>query len=203
MKILLMTLFFLTGALQADPLPILELLSKRYSGYQFDNFKEVSRIQVQALLEAAILAPSSYNEQPWYFIVCNRSTDIKAYKEVLSTFVEFNRKWAEKAPLFIIVVSGMKSSHNSKWNRWAQFDTGAAVMALSLEATLLGLMTHQIGGFDVKRVQRAFSIPEGFLPMSVIAVGYPSSEEVQKKRERKGVEENCFEGRWGRSIKKP
>lgn len=64
----------------------------------------------------------------------------------------------------------------------------------------MGLMAHQMGGFDEQKIRDAFSIPEGFRPMSVMAIGYPSSDAVQPKRLRKPFSENFFMGSWGRKF---
>lgn len=177
--------------------PVLEALVSRSSGYDFDSSKPVSHDQLQAILEAGRMAPSSYNEQPWYFIVCDRSTNLEAYEKVLSTLVEFNQNWAKHAPVLIISIADTKSKHSGKINRWSQYDTGAAAFSIMIEATALGMAAHQMGGFDEKKIRELFAVPDHCEPMAVMAIGYSSNVEGKKKKERKPLSENFFEAKWG------
>lgn len=177
-----------------------QILSSRYSGYQYDEAQPVTPQQVKKLLEAARLAPSSYNEQPWHFIVCDRHTDPEAFEKALHTLVPSNQRWAKEASLLMICVTASHFSYNGKLNRWGHYDTGAAVLSLTLKATSMGLMTHQIGGFKDQEIREGFQIPEGYEPITVIAVGYPSPEETQPERERKPLGENFFMGSWGSAF---
>jgi nitroreductase len=177
-----------------------QLLSRRYSGYSYDNSRLITHEQLQAIVEAGRLAPSSYNEQPWNFIICDRNTNPKAYEKALSALVEFNQGWAKKAPVLIISVAASKSSHKDELNRWSQYDTGAAAFGMMLQAASLGLMAHQMGGFDEAKMRQVFSIPKDFVPMSVMAIGYQSADEVRPERKRKPLTENFFMGSWGKGF---
>lgn len=174
-----------------------QLLSQRFSGRTYDSTKLVTQDQLKAIMEAARLAPSSYNDQPWNFIICNRSTHPEAYKMVLSVLVEFNQQWAENAPVLIITVAASKNDRG-EFNRWGQYDSGAAAFSMMLQATSLGLMAHQMGGFDAAKIQKLFSIPEFYVPMSVMAIGYPSASQEKPVRSRKPLEDNFFMGKWGK-----
>lgn len=175
------------------------LLTKRYSGYVYDSSRPVPREDLKSILEAGRMAPSSYNEQPWIFIVCDRSKDPEAYQKALSALVEFNQGWAKNAPVLILSIASSKSAHNNKLNRWAQYDTGAAAFSMMLEATSLGLMAHQMGGFDEEKLRQAFSIPIDYVPMAVMAIGYQGKEEIPPKK-RKALKENFYEGAWGKGF---
>lgn len=177
-----------------------QLMSDRYSGYSYDTTRAVSHAQLQLIAEAGRLAVSSYNEQPWAFIICDRTTQPQAYEKVMSTLVEFNQGWAKNAPVLIVSVAATKSAHNGKPNRWAPFDTGAATFSMMLQATSIGLMAHQMGGFDEVKLSQLFSIPADFIPMSVMAIGYPTKDAVQTERKRKPLAENFFLGSWGRGF---
>lgn len=201
--IYLLSCLLLNTSLQAASTPdsMSQLLSKRYSGYEFDTSRSVSHEQLQKIVEAGRLAPSSYNEQPWSFIICDRNTNQKAYDKALSTLVELNQGWAKNAPVLVISVATNKSTQNGETNRWAPYDTGAAAFGMMLQATSLGLMAHQMGGFDEVKVRKEFSIPNDFTPMSVMAIGYPAANETQKDRKRKAISENFFSGTWGKEFK--
>ena len=174
-----------------------EMLEKRYSGRLYDASKLVSKADLQEIIYAATLAPSSYNEQPWRFIVCDKQATPEAYKKTLSSLVEFNQGWAQHAPVLIVIVSDLKSGYNKDGNHLAQYDTGAAAVCMMLKATSLGIMTHQMGGFDAAKISELFDMSADFMPMAVMAVGYalPADKKAPKK-ERKPVEEICFFGDW-------
>lgn len=174
-----------------------DILQKRYSGRLYDSKKMVSMDDVKAIVQAGILAPSSYNEQPWRFIVCDKQTNPEAYAKALSTLVEFNQGWAQHAPVLIIIIADSKSPHYENVNPHAQYDTGAAAGFMMLKATSLDLMTHQMGGFDAKKVSELFGIDNSFVTMAVMAVGYalPADKKAPKK-ERKPLDEVCFLGEW-------
>jgi nitroreductase len=177
-----------------------ELMSIRQSGYSYDSSKPVDKKQLREILEAGRLAPSSYNEQPWVFIVCDRTTDPVAYDRALSCLVEFNQNWAKNAPVLIISIASTKSSRGTV-NEWAKYDTGAAAFAMMLEATDFGLMAHQMGGFDAQKLRTAFAIPTDYVPMSVMAIGYRLGDET-RVRERKPIGESFFSGSWGTPFDK-
>lgn len=180
---------------------VYEILSKRFSGYDYDSTRPVTRTQLKAILEAGRLAPSSYNEQPWNFIVCDKISNPAAYEKALDLLVEFNQNWAKNAPVLVLVVAASQSSTKEQVNRHAQYDTGAASFGMMLEATSLGLMSHQMGGFDEVKAKQVFAIPTSFTPMSVMAIGYPLASQVPPERKRKELSENFFDGTWGQAFK--
>lgn len=189
-----------TQAPQVNEECMQQILAKRYSGYAFNTDRSVSHAQIKTILEAGRLAPSSYNEQPWNFIVCDKAANPKAFQDALSALVEFNQNWAKHASVLIISVASSKSSHKNEPNDWGQYDTGAAAFSMMLQATSLELMAHQMGGFDQKKVSQLFSIPADYKPMSVMAIGYPSPDEAQSERKRKDLGENFFAGTWGQKF---
>lgn len=177
-------------------IPVVDVMTKRASGYSFDATRSVSQEQMHSLMEAASLAPSSYNEQPWYFIVCDRTSNDASYDKTLSTLVEFNQNWAKNAPVLVIVVAASRSTHNNTLNRHAQYDTGAAAYGMMLQATSLGLMAHQMSGFDTEKLTKLFAIPADHVPMAVMAIGYPASTQETMPKKRKPLSENFFMGSW-------
>ncbi len=187
----------MNSAPQRDSL--LDVFNKRHSGRSYDSLKPVTLDQIKLLVEAARLAPSCYNEQPWRFIICDRHLTPEAYAKTLSCLVEFNQNWAKNAPLLIISISHNQFTKNQKPNRWGQYDTGAAAFSMMLQATHLGLMVHQMGGFDEIKIQKEFLIPNEFIPISIIAVGYESSAEQTRSpppKDRRAIQENFFLGKW-------
>src|SRR5690554_1449506 len=127
--------------------PINDLIARRWSGRAYNPDKAVTRTQIQILVEAARWAPSCYGDQPWRYIVCDKNSNEPAWKNAFSCLSAGNQGWAVNAPVLILAIADSILSKNGKPNRWGQYDTGAATMSLSIQATELGLMIHQMGGF--------------------------------------------------------
>ena len=188
--------------------PINELAARRWSPRAFDAQRGVSPAQVAALTEAARWAPSCFGAEPWRFLMWNRAADPAGWQQAFDCLSENNRKWCKNVPLLFMACAGAMFEHNGQPNRWAQYDTGMAALSLSLEAVAQGLVAHQMGGFDIAKARAAFAIPEDFMPMAMIAVGYQASpesiddEETRQKelkaRGRKPVTERFYGGGWGR-----
>lgn len=188
----------LCGAIQAHDVSVSEIFLKRHSGKSFDPSRNVPMEHVMALVEAARWTPSSHNDQPWNFIICERSLTPEAYQKVFCSLkAETQQKWAVNAPLLIVVVSRSKDLYKGNFNPWHAYDTGAAAMSLSLQAADLNLMTHQIGGFNKQMIIEEFHLPEDCQPQTIIVVGYESLDADVYPRERRPTEANFFLGQWG------
>ncbi len=189
--------------------PITPLLAARWSGRAYDPERPLNREQLLALLEAARWAPSCYGDQPWRFIVCDRHADDAAWKKLFDCLAEGNQGWAVNVPVLVLVVADGKFGHNDKPNRWGQYDSGAAAMSVCMQATDMGLMAHQMGGFNADAARSAFNVPEQCTPMSVMALGYQlpleripeeSRERELAVRRRKPLGGNFFQSEWGRPF---
>jgi nitroreductase len=191
--------------------PVDDLIDRRWSPRLFEEGREVEREKLMSLLEAARWAPSCYNDQPWYYLVFDGSNEA-AMAAVHECLVEGNA-WARKAPLLMLSVARENFAHNGKPNRHAQHDVGAASAYLVLQAVELGLVTHQMAGYDAERARLEFQIPEGHTPMAMIAIGYPYrgnlddlDEKTQQRevspRARREIKNTAFAGRWGESYDK-
>ena len=183
--------------------PIHALLQRRWSPRAFAD-RMVEPEQLQSLFEAARWAPSSNNEQPWHFIVGTKA-DPSAHDRLVACLKEGNRKWAFRAPVLILSVARLNLEDEGAPNRHAWHDTGMAALSLCLQATALGLVTHQMAGFEIEKARTDLGIPAGYEPVAMIAVGYPGDpaslpdylrERELKPRERKAVTEFVSHGRW-------
>lgn len=190
--------------------PIDSVLARRWSGRAYDPDREVTYEQIIALLEAARWAPSCFGDQPWRFIICNKAADARAWRNALDCLSEGNREWAGKAPVLMIITADTVFNANGKPNRWGQYDTGAAAMSLCVQATAMGLMVHQMGGFDADKARAVFAVPERYIPMAFISVGYQLpleaipgelKEREQAGRLRRPLEQSFFDGSWGKPVK--
>jgi nitroreductase len=187
------------------PKGIQELLEKRFSPYAFSSHP-VEPEKLRKLFEAARTAPSSYNEQPWRFVVATRQVP-GAFARLLETLTERNRQWARHAPVLVLSVAKLDFTHNGQPNRHALYDVGQAAAYLTLQATELGLYVHQMAGFDAGKARQVLEIPEGYEPAAMMAVGYLGDGESmaegprqheRPRRGRKPLESLLFEGAWGK-----
>lgn len=186
---------------QESKIQISEIFVKRHSGKDFDPNLTLTPVQYESLIEAARWTPSSYNDQPWNFIFCDKNLNPEAYMTVLDSLYGTQKEWVENAPSLVVAVARTKDLYKGNFNEWAEYDTGAAVLAMSLQATDLGMMAHQIGGFDKTKIIEDFNLPQEFKPLTVIAVGYEILEsEVEKPRTRRPSEENFFFGGWSQAM---
>jgi nitroreductase len=184
--------------------PIHELLAERWSPYGFDS-RPVAEADLRSLFEAARWAPSSYNEQPWNFLVATRENP-QEFARLLSCLVEANQAWAKAAPVLAVSVVNLRFSQSHKDNRAAVHDIGLAVGNLLIEATSRGLSVHQMIGILPDKAREIFQIPEHSEAWTAIAIGYkedPSKlppalkERDLTPRQRKPLRQFVFTGKWG------
>ncbi len=189
--------------------PIHELFVRRWSTRAFDAAKPVSRDQLLSLLEAGRWAPSCNGDEPWRYLIWDRARDPEGFQKAFDCLSDNNKKWVKNVPLLMLSCAGTNFAATGKPNRWTQHDTGAASTSMALQAEAMGLMVHQMGGFDADKARAAFEIPADYTPMAMIAVGYQAAPEVldeeTKKKElaprgRKPLGERFFEGGWGKGV---
>jgi nitroreductase len=184
--------------------PIQELLAKRWSPYAFQD-RPVPEDDLRSLFEAARWAASSFNEQPWTYIVATKE-DPEEFQLLLSCLVEFNQGWAKAAPVLALGIASLTSARNGRVNRAAVHDLGLAAGNLLVEATARGLVVHQMLGIFPDKARQVFDIPQGFEAWTAIAIGYrgdPMSlpdalrERERLPRQRKPLSQFVFSGKWG------
>jgi len=160
--------------------------------------------KLRSLFEAARWAPSSNNEQPWHFIVGTKA-DPAAYDRLFACLKEGNKKWAFRAPVLMLSVARLNFEDGGTPNRHALHDTGMAALSLCLQATAMGIIAHQMAGFDIEKARTDLGLPAGHEPVAMIAVGYPGDaaelpdylrEREMKPRERKLSTEFVSHGTW-------
>ena len=122
--------------------PVHDLIKKRWSPRAFSD-RMVAPQAVLTLLESARWAASSFNDQPWSFIVATKD-DPAEYARLLGCLVEGNQSWARAAPVLILSMARLSFSGNQKPNRHAYHDVGLAVGNFLVQATALGLSVHQM-----------------------------------------------------------
>ncbi len=183
--------------------PVIDLLKNRWSPRAFSS-ESIEEEKIMSLLEAARWAPSCYNEQPWNFILFKKE-NLEDYNKILDVLSPRNRLWAKNAPLIMLSVAKMNFERNNKFNRYSLYDVGGAVANLTLQATSMGLYVHQMAGFDSEKAEELLNIPEGYKPVTAIAVGYLGNKEdlpeefnrsESAPRNRKSISNFTFEGKW-------
>jgi sulfonate transport system ATP-binding protein len=187
--------------------PVHPLLAGRRSSHAFAS-TSVEPETLASLMEAARWAPSSMNEQPWSFIIATKANK-SDFGRLLGCLVEFNVQWAQHAPLLLLSVAKLTFESTGEVNRHAFHDVGQAIANLTFQATVSGMVVHQIAGFDIEKARREFSIPEDYEPVAAAAIGYPGNsaelpEKLRKRdanpRQRKPLTNFVFEGGWGHSA---
>jgi nitroreductase len=179
----------------------------RWSPRSFTH-QEVSEKDLAKIFEAARWTASSSNEQPWHYLVGIRPVPSHAatYEKIFAALVDANKLWAGSAPVLILGVARTTFARSGASNAYALYDLGAATSYLTLQASALGVATHQMAGFDHDAARQSFNIPSDYALGSVIALGYqgepsdlPSEQLVAREiaaRTRKPLKEFVLSA-WG------
>lgn len=158
----------------------LELARKRCSVRQYGD-RSVEPEKVDYVLEAARLAPSAVNKQPWRILL------IESEEKRLQLQNCYDREWFKQAPLYLIVCG----NHAESWKRAEDgkdhVDVDVAILTehLCLAAAEQGLGTCWVCNFNVARCKQLFNLPEDLEPIVLLPLGYPADEsafEGEKKR---------------------
>jgi nitroreductase len=191
----------------APALPgVIEEILARWSPRAFSH-KPVAAEDLKKIFDAARWAASSYNEQPWRFLVGHRGD--ATYQKIFDSLIEFNQGWAKSAPVLILSAASKSFAHNGATNHFAIHDTGAASAYLALQATALGLHAHSMAGFDQEKARAAFGIPDSYHIGAVTALGHLGDvntlpeglrELEVSARQRKPLSEFVF-AEWGEPAK--
>ena len=179
--------------------PVDPLFPNRHSPRAMSG-AHVPRETLMILFEAAHWAPSSNNNQPWRFVYALRGSE--AWPRFLDLLVPKNRAWCVNAGALIVIASKNTFDHNGKPSLTHSFDTGAAWMSLALQASLLGLVSHGMQGFDYAKAGETVGLPDGYSVEAMCAIGHPGSPETlpeelrggEKPNGRKAVAEVAYEG---------
>jgi nitroreductase len=176
----------------------LDAISKRASLKAHPSSREIEPEKIARILNAARLAPSARNTQPWRFIVVQGREAVEAL--VGSVFFEHNQV-IKKAPVIIIVCA------NPSDDVYYLFDVGLAVENMLLAATDLGLLTHPMAALNVDKLKDTLGIPDEVSFVIATPLAYPAeksySEAAKDKlgqRTRKDLKELVYSNSWGRPF---
>jgi nitroreductase len=180
------------------------LVRERWSRRAFSK-EPVSPVALRTVFEAARWAPSSFNEQPWRFLVATRD-DVVGFASLFECLAPSNQRWAGNAGALALAATQLHLTRTGEPNRHAGHDLGIAVGFVLLQATALGVATHPMAGFDVEKARAATGLPAGIEPLTMIALAMPGDpdslpEDLQKRelapRLRRPLAETVFGARWG------
>jgi len=157
----------------ADP-RIVPLIVERWSPRAFDG-TALPAADLAVILEAATLAPSAYNYQPWRFLHATHGD--ANWDRFLAPLIPFNAGWAKDAGALIYIVSDtlMRGPGGANPNHSHSFDAGAAWALLALQATALGYHAHGMTGVDFAKARADFDVPDDFRIEAAIAIGRKDS----------------------------
>jgi nitroreductase len=159
------------------------LFLNRWSPRAYTDQK-VSDAELHQLLEAARWAPSSNNQQPWRFYVANTEAKLEVFKQFIAPF---NRSWMDHVPQLVLLASA-KQTPKGDPNGAHAFDAGTAWAHIALQATLLGLIVHALGGFDRAKARELLQVPDDLELHAVIVIGYQGDKadlsEALQEREK-------------------
>jgi nitroreductase len=171
---------------------VLDLIKDRFSPYEFSD-KAISQNDLNILFEAASKAASAFNEQPWRFVYALREDD-EAFRIIHECLVEGNQGWTANVPVLIITAVSENYVKNGNPNATAEHDLGLAVGNLTVQAQAMGIHMHQMGGIIPQNAIDKLNIPEGYKPLTAIALGYYEGESAVKAR--MPIAEIAFKGSW-------
>lgn len=166
-----------------------ELIKIRQSVRRYSD-KPVEKEKIEKCLEAARLAPSASNSQPWkYIVVDEEELKNKVAEATFDKVVKFN-KFAVQAPVIIVVVLEKpklvtQMGIEIKKREWPLIDIGISTEHFCLQAAELGLGTCMIGWFNQKRIQKLLNIPKNKTIGLLITLGYAPDDYALRKKIRK------------------
>ena len=161
----------------------IDLATQRCSVRNYDK-RAVESEKLMYVLEAARIAPSAVNFQPWQFIVVTDPELLNSIQEI------YPRNWLHTTPVMIVALG----DHNLGWHRnpdgkdYTDIDLAIAIDHLMLAATEQNLGTCWICNFNVEKCIKLFDLPENLEPIAIISLGYPLVDSKPNKK-RKSIEE--------------
>lgn len=192
------------GKRLASDLEIIPEILERWSPRSFDA-TAMPAGDLRSILEAAGLAASAFNHQPWRFLVSHNGDE--HWEKFVSLLVPLNQQWAKNASVLVFLISDtlIEISGSSMTSRTHSFDAGAAWAHLALQATRLGYHCHAMAGVDFERARTELSVPDQFHIEAAIAIGRKAAaehlpeplQEREMRSTRRSVEEMAFLGPYG------
>lgn len=145
-------------------------LQRRFSPTAFDPGHELADAQVDVLLDAARLAPSAGNSQPWMFVAGRRGDAV--HERLVSHLAGSSAAWAPDASLIVVNIAHvLVEGTDWEYSEFARYDLGQAVAHMTVQGLWMGLGAHQFRAFDRDAITREFDVPREWEVMSMTAFG--------------------------------
>jgi len=178
----------------------LNVIERRRSVRRFSE-RPVDRNTLKTCLEAAHLAPSAENSQPWRFVVMDDPEFRQRFARTVFTGIYRPTQWAEKAPVLLALCADLDFLANRMGQLFQGIpfyllDVGMAGEHFVLQATEMGLGTCWIGWFDVKKARKLLKLPKRIRLCSLMAVGYPPEDWTLRPHKRKNIEDHIHWNEW-------
>jgi nitroreductase len=148
--------------------PIVQDILNRWSSRALSG-ESITQEQLMTLFEAAHLAPSSYNNQPWRFIYAHKGTP--GFERLFNLLVPFNQSWCKNAAVLVVIYAKKNFEFNGSPSVTHAFDTGAAWGQLGIQATHMGLIAHGMEGFDYVKAAHDLNISDEYTILAMCALG--------------------------------
>jgi nitroreductase len=190
--------------------PILDLLTQRWTIRAFSD-RLIEPEKLRRLFEAVRWAPSSFNEQPWRFIIATKDQPME-FNKMVSCLKDKNQRWVRSggAPFLMLALSKKTFTRNGSPNRAHIHDIGLAMGNFVIQATAMNLFVCQLQGIHLQRVIEVYDVPEDFEPAIGCVAGYAGEisrlpkefhDREMRPRTRKDFKDFVFEGKFGKSVK--
>lgn len=191
---------------KGDGMETLEAINKRASLKAHLSTRDIEQEKIVKILEAARLAPSARNNQPWRFIVIKGKENVK--NVVTGAFKEPNRMIME-APVLIIVCANPEDDVIADGKEFYLIAVGLALENMLLAATDLGLVTHPMAAVNEVELRKILGIPDEVKFVVATPLAYPAegsyeeaAQERLSQRTRKDLRELVYTNAWGEAYGK-
>jgi nitroreductase len=166
--------------------------------------KPVERDKILVCLEAARLAPSADNAQPWRFLVLDDVNLKHEFCDEVFSGIYSVSKFAKKAPVLILILARLniiahKIGKQIQDIHFHLLDIGIAGEHIVLQAEELGLGTCWIGWFNTRKARKVLKIPREYKIISLISMGY-YEQKPSKLKKRRDLDELVWFNEIGRKI---
>ncbi len=148
--------------------PVMTAIAERWSTRLYDASYEMTEDERNSVLEAGRWAPSAFNTQPWRYIVGIRGGT--TFEKIAKTMTEWNQMWAPSASMLVLTCAE-HVGEDGRTRTHGDYDTGASMALMSIQAVSMGLVAHSMSGFDLDAARTAFGIDERLTPISITAFG--------------------------------
>lgn len=162
------------------------LVKSRRSIRKFQD-RSVERDKIRTCVEAARIAPSAENVEPWRFLIIDDPEVKDQLCQRAFSGVYAATRWAAKAPVIVVILAKLDILANRigkqiQGTNYYLIDIGIAGEHFVLQAQELGLATCWIGWFSERGVRKALSIPKNYKVVSLLALGYPNIDAIKPKK---------------------